>query len=459
MKGNTRFVIGIAAFLVLVFVLQLNMPRQFRWIESFRHNDDQPFGCKLFDRVLTASLPEGYEVSQKSFPMLLADSGATECKRSFLVLSDFLPGMDSLSINAMLQLAHDGNKIFLSVYDLPDLLCDTLFLDTHYYNWFSLRNFRKKQELDSLYRWPDVGDTAKIYTIPDILITCSLRHKPTSHVTDSTKEIKDGDTLTTYITEEDPMPFPRDTLLVLKEDDIDPMPLPRDTLLVLKEDYLSGNDSYPVLLVHYTVGKGDIYVCCFPLLLTNYGMLEGYDDFIFDLLTPIADRPVVRVESYMKSNDFWTGGQPTRVILQNPPLKWAWRLTVLGILLFMFFTARRRLRVAPVYEEPENRQLEFVQLIGTLYYQRHDNADLVSKKYSYFAEEVRRLTGVDITDDTDDDHTIDTLAEKTGLDMSDVKKVILRSRMAARYAQPMDDRMMRFYIDQMNRIIKEIKKT
>lgn len=66
---------------------------------------------------------------------------------------------------------------------------------------------------------------------------------------------------------------------------------------------------------------------------------------------------------------------PFRYFLSQPPLRWALYLSMASILLFMIFTARRKQRAIPVIREPENKSLEFVELIGTLYYQKKDHAD------------------------------------------------------------------------------------
>ena len=245
--------------------------------------------------------------------------------------------------------------------------------------------------------------------------------------------------------------YQRDTLLTL-ESVVDKVSFDDESL----QEQTSVADN--AVMVHYRIGQGDLYVCSLPLLFTNYGILEGYDGFIFSSLHLLADRPVVRLAIYMHTSAMWSNeSSPTRHFLKFPPLKWALRLTMLAILLFMVFTARRRERVTPVYEAPRNRQLEFIQLIGTLYHQRHDNADLVRKKYGYFAEDIRRQTGIDITDDSDDEHTIRLLADKAGMETAEVKAVILRSRMAGSYDGPLDDRSMRAAIDEMNRLLMRIQ--
>ena len=84
------------------------------------------------------------------------------------------------------------------------------------------------------------------------------------------------------------------------------------------------------------------------------------------------------------------------------------------ILLFLIFNARRRQRVIPVYKAPRNHNIEFVKLIGTLYWQRHDNNDLLQKKYATFVDAIRHSTAADITniaDDEENSQTIETLKQ------------------------------------------------
>ncbi len=49
--------------------------------------------------------------------------------------------------------------------------------------------------------------------------------------------------------------------------------------------------------------------------------------------------------------------------------------------------------------------MEFTELIGTLYFQKKDHEDLVRKKFTYFAEELRREIQVDIEEVADDERS------------------------------------------------------
>ena len=67
MKFSRIYILCILVFLALVFVVQYRMPRRFNWQESFSPYSTQPFGCKIFDNVLSSTLPNGYEVTEKTF--------------------------------------------------------------------------------------------------------------------------------------------------------------------------------------------------------------------------------------------------------------------------------------------------------------------------------------------------------------------------------------------------------
>ena len=145
---------------------------------------------------------------------------------------------------------------------------------------------------------------------------------------------------------------------------------------------------------------------------------------------------------------------PFRYFLAHEPLRWALYLTMITIILFMIFTAKRRQRVIPVIHEPANKSLEFTELIGTLYFQK--NADLVRKKFSYLAEELRREIQVDIEEVADDERSFHRIARKTGMDAGEITKFIREVRPVIYGGRVIDAEQMKVYIDKMNEIINHI---
>jgi hypothetical protein len=49
---------------------------------------------------------------------------------------------------------------------------------------------------------------------------------------------------------------------------------------------------------------------------------------------------------------------PMRFILNNPPLRYAWYLLLLGLLIFVLFNAKRKQRIVPVIEPLKNTSLD-----------------------------------------------------------------------------------------------------
>ncbi|ERI81136.1 hypothetical protein HMPREF1981_03356 [Bacteroides pyogenes F0041] len=203
-------------------------------------------------------------------------------------------------------------------------------------------------------------------------------------------------------------------------------------------------------------GKGEIILVSTPLVFTNYGVLDGENvNYIFRLLSQMGDVPVIRLESYLKETA-QEQQSPFRYFLSRQPLRWALYLTVAGIVLFMLFTARRRQRAIPVIEEPANRSLEFTQLIGTLYYQRKSHADLVQKKFVYFAEVLRREIQADVEDVAEDERTFGRIALKTGMDAAEIAAFIRELRPVIYGGRDITVEDMKKYIDKMNEIIEHI---
>jgi hypothetical protein len=112
--------------------------------------------------------------------------------------------------------------------------------------------------------------------------------------------------------------------------------------------------------------------------------------------------------------------------------------------------------VIPVVKQPENKSLEFVQLIGTLYYQKHENRDLLQKKYGYFAELVRRQLLIDIDDEDMRRENIQQLAFRTGMAEADVRMILDRVSRYLQLSSSLTDKQLQASIDGLDRIISNL---
>jgi len=424
MKLNRDFMIGVAVFLVLVFIAEMRMPAHFVWEPSFRHGDKQPFGCYVMDSLLSASLPAGYSVTDKTLYQLSQEKDTM--RRSYVVLCyEFMPS--KVEFNSMLRLLKRGDNVMILSGAPGKEFRDSILginIETYSYLYNFKREMRYYNSKDSLL-W--VGDGTRYPLRPFYYDTPLIM----GYI-----DIMDG--------------YDADVLAVIgKANDF------YRTFVDTIDVDTTAEYEYPLpCAVSVPYGKGKLVCCSNPLLFTNYGMLEtGNQDFVFRMFSQLGNRPVVRTESVLESPlDGGTGSSPLAFFLRNQPLRWAIYTAMAGVLLYFVFSARRRQRVIPVMKAPENKSLEFVRLIGTLYHQRHDNTGLVRKKFLYFSDTLRRETMADIGNAEEDDRNATLIAEHTGMDAKNILAILHELRVAVEFEGNMTDEQIRHCIDMMNKI-------
>ena len=415
MKLNKWFVVGILIFLVLMFVVELQLPKNFSWKPTFHHADKQPFGCFLFDSMLTKTMPQGYTVTDSSLFQLAKDSMK---KRGILVVADQM-NLIPAEMKAIFSMANNGSHVMLVAHDLGSFAKDTLGLRIWGSgNTFDLQNFVKYNKERDTLRWVSdtLGYKPQRYAVFNPLLTHRFGFEVDSaHATIRT---------------------------------------PLDKQALNKDGYL--------LSATMRQGKGYITYICVPLMFTNYAVIDQDDDhnrtfgFTLRCLSLMKHLPIVRTQAYCPKYDE-AEQTPLRYFLSQPPLRWAIYTAMVGALLFLIFASRRRQRIIPIEKAPENHSLEFIHLVGTLYYHSRERRSLVVRKWTYFAEELRRELHVDVTDASDDDLTLPGLARQTGMEEKTLRDLILRLRwLADEDGSEISRKQMKQYIDQMNWIIKNI---
>ncbi len=196
-------------------------------------------------------------------------------------------------------------------------------------------------------------------------------------------------------------------------------------------------------------GKGKIYVHSEPLFITNYYLLKpGNIKYTQDVFSYLDDKETLWfVKGKTSESRFFM-----RFILSNPALKYAWWVFLGGLLLFIFFNAKRKQRIVPKIEPLKNTSVDFVKSIGNLYLQEGDFHDMMAKKAQYFLNKVR----MDLLIDTQnlDDEFVKKLQLKTGKPIELIQEAInLIKKGQDRYANVMQEDLVR-----MNKILDEILK-
>lgn len=174
-------------------------------------------------------------------------------------------------------------------------------------------------------------------------------------------------------------------------------------------------------LIRTEHGKGYFIISSTPQAYANYYILGGHADYVAGTLSYLGEREVVYWDDYKKAGRAYIDS-PMRFVLGQAPLKWAYYLTLSGLLLFVLFRAKRQQRIIPLMVPPENSSVEFARTVGTLYYQHGDHTDLIQKKTDYFLAELREAYHLDTS--TLDERTIGLLAAKAGKGTAQTKALI-----------------------------------
>lgn len=444
---------------VLFCLLQVNLPKKFVWSPTFSHVDKQPLGCFVFDSVLTQSLPNGYHVTKKTFFQL--DQEHAKEKISVLMVVD-QQNLKQLDVKYLCNIARRGGKVMVVASSSFD---DGRNADTVVVNELE-RTFKVKIEDGLYFSLRGILSGLKAHD-NDMYDTIYWNNRETMYAAQSYRMFYNMVGGTLFV---DSVPKVKRLAYTLstagydyKHDSLYVGDFTRFDTIVDEKERIERIDTFAIKKVPTAVsvpyGKGEVIFVSSPLLFTNYGMLEGNTSvYIFRLMSYLADLPVYRTEAYVKTDAMLVAEQsPFREFIKRPPLRWALYLALLGVVLFMIFTARRRQRVIPIMSKPANRSLEFIQLIGTLYYQRKDHVDLVRKKFKLFAEELRKTAGVDISDVNTDDREYLLLAEKTGMNSDRLKKVIRQIRLVLHSEGNISVEEMRSLIDAMDTIVRHAK--
>ena len=459
MKSSRNFLFVMLVLFVLFCLLQVNLPKKFVWSPTFSHVDKQPLGCFVFDSVLTQSLPNGYHVTKKTFFQL--DQEHAKEKISVLMVVD-QQNLKQLDVKYLYNIARRGGKVMVVASGSFDdgRNADTVVVDE------LERTFKVRIEDGTYFSLRGILAGLKAHD-NDMYDTIYWNNRETMYAAQSYRMFYNMVGGTLFV---DSVPKVKRLAYTLSTAGYD---YRHDSLyvgdftgfdtIVDEKERIERIDTFAIKKVPTAVsvpyGKGEVIFVSSPLLFTNYGMLEGNTFvYIFRLMSYLADLPVYRTEAYVKTDAMLVAEQsPFREFIKRPPLRWALYLALLGVVLFMIFTARRRQRVIPIMSKPANRSLEFIQLIGTLYYQRKDHVDLVRKKFKLFAEELRKTAGVDISDVNTDDGEYLLLAEKTGMNSDRLKKVIRQIRLVLHSEGNISVEEMRSLIDAMDTIVRHAK--
>ena len=453
MKGSRLYLLFLFAFLVIVFIIEYKAPHQFVWEPTYDKYDKEPFGSYVFDDVLSSSI-DNYTVVNKTFYQLYQED-STLSSQAFLLTELSLDFYDT-DIDYLYKIIHLGNQVMLCSDYFSYQLRDTLHFALSYDRYFSFieKNMAKDAVRDRIIFGTDTLHPECVYEMFPKVHPYSIKAGKTKEIGESeeTGEISEAE-------ENREAEEIREIREIREAEETVEQGEIRETGDTAENfsfncdsvEILVWDDENKPLVIRAFIGKGELFIVTTPLMFTNFGILDGANaSYVFRLLSFMKDRPLIRIEAYGKHGD--KPHTPLRYILSEAPLRWATYSILFLLILFIFFTAKRRQRIIPVINVPPNRTLGFMQLISNLYYQKHNNLEILKMKYMYFCAEVKIQIGVDLYESVPDETYYERLIEKTGMDKDFINLLLKNIRLAINRSE-VNDLQLQQYIDGMNELL------
>ena len=200
-------------------------------------------------------------------------------------------------------------------------------------------------------------------------------------------------------------------------------------------------DDYTVNYVRIRAGRGAVLLHGAPVAFTNAALAADSGQaaaYLAGVLSYVPDADTVFWDATHKP--LRARAARARVARQDPALRWAISLVLLGALFFVAFRGRRWQRAVPVVAPPPNAQREFARVLGRLHFVRDDRAWLARQKARLVRDRLRVRYGLEATELSDG--LARTAAARAGRPEGEARALFARLRDLEADPSPPADRLL-----------------
>jgi len=343
-KANRRYFIVLALCFIGLITIHYLSPKPINWLPSYSKNDKIPYGTSALRSALPLLFP-GQAVRDESLPLynsLQADNA--RARGNYIVINnDF--HLDTLDLHTLLRYINRGNNAFVAAQDFDGAFGDSLKLET----------------AAGFYPGHIAGvDSATLAALRDGTNGLPVINFSSPSLHSDTGYVYMNCFRNTYFSRFD----------------------------TLKAKVLGTNGDGQVNFISMQFGRGKLYISSVPDAFCNYHFVkERNDAYAIKALSYLPDAPITWDEYYKVNNK--PEDSPLRVIFSKPALAMAYYVLMLSLLIFILIGIKRRQRIIPVIEPMRNTTLQFVDVVGALYYKSGNHKNIAEKKITYFLEYIR----------------------------------------------------------------------
>ncbi|TKC12314.1 DUF4350 domain-containing protein [Pedobacter polaris] len=337
MNGLKKYLIIGSILIVAYLVAQYFKPKPTNWSPTYLSEDKIPFGTYILRQRINDIFPNTKVKPVQSAVYNNIKERASGKSNYFIIASTL--SVDKLDYQQMVKYMQSGNNIFIAAYQIKGILLDTLKL-----NIVSDFNFQNKRKY------------------PINFVNPALKREYDYYFDKGISE--------QYFSKID----------------------------TAKAIVLGQKQNSTANFVQYKFGKGSLFILPNPQLLTNYSLLreDGMDyaakafSYLPNAETFLWDEHFTRKNSQDSST--------LRVLFKYDQLRWAYYIALFSLIAFVLYEVKRRQRIIPVIDRLKNTSVEFVNVVGRVYYQQRNNRDIAEKKVMYLLAYIRNKYRLKTTD-------------------------------------------------------------
>lgn len=362
LKGNKKHILIVSSLFITLVLIQHFGPKPIDWRIDMFKTKKTPYGCIVLADMMN-ELGKGNV--QENFHSLYMNPIFEESQNlgNLLIVSpSFFP--DPIEIDALFSYLNKGNDVFISAHTISRPLLDS----------FDIRI--KSPLLDSSYfkRSTDVFNFYNPKLKKDSGFVFNRKLSQSAFIIEDSSRV---------------------------------------TLL--------GHDLYKnPNFISLKYGKGKLILHSQPLVFTNIHILYGSSDYALRALSYLSNRPLV-IDRYYNPYRAKTSS-PTQYLLSELPLRIAFYILLLTLVLYLVFGSKRKQGVIQVMEPKVNTSLEFIHTVGKLYFNGKNHTDIAHKKAIYFKEFLRNHYYISKVDNSEEE--LKHISFKSGVNLKLTTKTI-----------------------------------
>lgn len=363
-KGvNKNYFFLLLLFALLVWV-EYSTPKPVDWRRTYSKTDKIPFGCNAFFRLLDEDIYKGRMEKQKQTPfnVLLKNH---EKKSAYIFINSNL-SFSKLDSKYLMQFVAAGNDVFFAASSFwGNAIADTFKIrsNTYFYGNFNI-------------------DSNKVssFNFTNPSLKSKVAYKYTKGFDNSFF----------------------------------------DSFDTSKVIVLATSDDTNAVFLRASIGAGNFYFLSVPDIYTNYFVVNNSNrEFAY------------KTFSYINTDEIWWDeyykgkaidrGNALQFIFGNDSLYAAYLLTFISLITFMIFAMKRRQRAIAIVEPLSNSTLQFVEVIGSVYYNSKNHKIIAEEKINSFYEFLRAKFLVNSR--KTDEESLTRISKLSTIPMEEIKKI------------------------------------